>query len=463
MGDDKRGRVRLRDVLRIDIPKLHAAITSEGVDANPAARVILRVVEEKRSPYETEVLYCPPLPLLWAFRPGDGSAASVVHKTYVLALWSERGLMGRLRLLAHFLLWPPIVFGTMAWFTALNGRAVRRRSGKGISRQLYEQLQLSARHAILPPWYYMFDLFDDERFARARQYLRRDETKRGVYKMLKKPKGRRRLHDKVRFAIRCREHGVRTPDYLLAKRGSVRRPDDEAADSLPKADLFAKPSRGRGGRGMELWRYDGSGWSRDGAAAIDEATLLAHFRELSKVEAYLIQRRLVPHADLANLSGDILTTIRMVTVRNETGGHEATHAVFRMPNGPHAKVDNFHAGGLAAKVDIETGELGPGSDIGLRPDAAWHETHPDSGAPLEGRKIPYWKETLDLACRAHAALHHWAVIGWDIAIVDDGPVVIEGNSGADLDIIQRSHLEPMGDSRFCELLAHHLRELGHSD
>ena len=48
------------------------------------------------------------------------------------------------------------------------------------------------------------------------------------------------------------------------------------------------------------------------------------------------------------------------------------------------------------------------------------------------------------------------MIGWDIAIVDDGPVMIEGNSGADLDIIQRSHREPMGESRFGELLAHHL-------
>ena len=148
----------------------------------------------------------------------------------------------------------------------------------------------------------------------------------------------------------------------------------------------------------------------------------------------------------------------MVTIRNEIGAYEATHAVFRMPKGPGAKVDNFHAGGLAAKVDIETGELGPGSDIGLRPDATWHATHPDSGAPLEGRKLPFWKETLDLARRAHAALPEWAVIGWDIAIVEDGPVVIEGNSGADLDIVQRSHREPMGDSRFGELLAHHLRE-----
>jgi hypothetical protein len=456
MGDDERQRVRLRDILRIDVPKLHAANTNAGVDATPAARIIMRILEEPRGRYMTRVLYCPPLPLLWGFRPSDGTRASVVHQAYLRALWNERGFAGRLGLLAHFLVWPPIVFGTMAWFTALNGRAVCRRSGKGVFRQLREQLMLAARHAILPPWYYMFELFDDVRLERAGQYLRRDETKGGIYRLLGKRSSKLVLRDKVHFANCCHEYGVRTPDYLEANEGSVRRPDKQAADSLPKADLFAKPACGRGGRGAEKWRYDGAGWSRDGAPPIDEAGLLEHFRALSKAEPYLIQRRLVPHSDLADLSGDILTTVRMVTIRNEDGDCEATHAAFRMPNGPDAKVDNFHAGGLAAKVDIETGELGQGSDMGLRPNSAWHATHPDSGAPLEGRKLPFWKETLDLARRAHTVLSERTVIGWDIAIVDDGPVLIEGNSGADLDIIQRSHREPMGESRFGELLAHHL-------
>ena len=82
-----------------------------------------------------------------------------------------------------------------------------------------------------------------------------------------------------------------------------------------------------------------------------------------------------------------------------------------------------------------------------------------TGVDLPEDDFESMQETLDLASRAHAAFPHWAAIGWDIAIVDDGPVVIEGNSGADLDIIQRSHREPMGDSRFGKLLAYHLEQL----
>jgi hypothetical protein len=305
----------------------------------------------------------------------------------------------------------------------------------------------------------MFELFDAERRERAAQYLTRDETKGGIYRLLGTRPAKRILQNKVPFADHCHEHGVRTPEYLEARDGNVTHPGGQAADSLPKADLFAKPGRGRGGRGAEKWHYDGSGWSRGGEPPVDEAALLEHFRELTKVEPYLIQRRLEPHPELADLSGNVLTTVRMMTIVNESGGCEATHAVFRMPNGPEANVDNFHAGGLASKVDMETGELGPGTDMGLRPSTAWHSTHPYTGAPLEGRKMPFWKETVALAEHAHSTMVDWRVIGWDIAICDDGPVIIEGNCGPDLDIIQRAGREPMGDSHFGELLAHHLRAL----
>jgi hypothetical protein len=455
MESDERRRVKLGDILRIDIPKLHTAV-SEGAEAGPAARVILRILHEPKGKYKLRVLYCPALPLLWGFRPGDGSAASAIHQAYARELWRERGFTGRLGILLHFLVWPPFFLGTLIWFTALNGHKIRRQTGKGIIRQLREQLWLAIRHGIFPPWYYMFELFDDTRYQRAGQYLRRDETKGGAYPLLRTRSKNISLSNKITFANLCERHGIRTPDHLEAKSGHLLQSDKQPATSLPRADLFAKPSHGRGGCRTESWRYDGSHWSRDGAPPIDEVALMEHFRALSKDERYLIQRRLFPHPDLAGLSGEILTTIRMVTIRDEAGGFEATHAVYRMPSRPGASVDNFHAGGLAAKIDLETGELGPASDIGLHPSSEWHETHPISGAQIEGLKMPFWKESVDLARRAHAAIPRRAVIGWDIAVVDDGPVVIEGNGRADLDIIQRAHREPIGDSRFGELLAHHL-------
>ena len=71
--------------------------------------------------------------------------------------------------------------------------------------------------------------------------------------------------------------------------------------------------------------------------------------------------------------------------------------------------------------------------------------------------MPFWRETLALTSRAHAAFSDRVLIGWDVAILKDGPVLVEGNAGADVDIVERTHGEPLGDSRLGELIAFHLR------
>jgi hypothetical protein len=95
--------------------------------------------------------------------------------------------------------------------------------------------------------------------------------------------------------------------------------------------------------------------------------------------------------------------------------------------------------------------------MGTKRDSGIFSTHPLTGAPIAGREVPSWNEVLDLARRAHAAFPDHVAIGWDIAILEDGPALVEGNKSPDLDIIQRTHGGPVGNSRFGELLAFHLR------
>jgi hypothetical protein len=123
-------------------------------------------------------------------------------------------------------------------------------------------------------------------------------------------------------------------------------------------------------------------------------------------------------------------------------------------------VDNIHAGGIAAPIDLATGRMGPASDLGLGPKFAWYDSHPWTHAPIAGRVLPHWQEAMALAVRAHDAFSEWAVIGWDVALLDDGAWLIEGNKGPDVDLMQRPLRGPIGNGRFGALLAYHLERLG---
>lgn len=82
--------------------------------------------------------------------------------------------------------------------------------------------------------------------------------------------------------------------------------------------------------------------------------------------------------------------------------------------------------------------------------------HPDSGAPIEGRIVPYWDEVKAGAIAAHRHFNDRVVVGWDISILEDGPIFVEGNGNPDLDIIQRFMRIGFREHRLVELLAYHV-------
>jgi Sugar-transfer associated ATP-grasp len=463
------GRFRIIDLLRADVAMLYAAMNDRSREESLALVLLRRISRwvEQHGDYLTKLHYCPPMRLFWAVKGEAGSPAEIVHRSYTEAVWGERkSRWARLALGAALLfVWPVVNLGMIGWATWLNGAQIRARTGKGVTRQFAEQWMLAFTHSIIPPYYYVFDLHDPAKRRQAGEYLQRFETKGGLYRLLKRRlRTKSAMQDKVAFAELCQAQGVATAPVILelaqGKPVGGKPAGSQDAVTLPPIDLFVKPSEGRGGQGAERWDRDGAGadgrggWTREGQC-LDEAGLLRHFATLSQAERYLVQPRLVNHPDVSDLSNGALSTIRLLTCMNESGGHEATNAVFRMAVGDNSLVDNFHAGGIAAAVDMATGTLGPATDIGMRADCGWRDRHPNSGAVITGRLLPHWPETLAMACRAHAAFPDRIMIGWDIAVLPEGPQIIEANGSPDLDIHQRCEGRPIGNARFGQLLAFH--------
>lgn len=142
------------------------------------------------------------------------------------------------------------------------------------------------------------------------------------------------------------------------------------------------------------------------------------------------------------MSPNALGTIRAITFLRE-GKTEILCAAIRLPVGENT-TDNFSygkSGNIGAPIDLKTGIIGTaiGSENANWPAMVDIKLHPDTGKPIEGFKIPYWEDTIDLIQRAHESLPLLPTIGWDIAITDDGPCIVEANSAYNTGLIQASH------------------------
>lgn len=137
---------------------------------------------------------------------------------------------------------------------------------------------------------------------------------------------------------------------------------------------------------------------------------------------YLVQERLAAHSALASLTGAQLSTIRMMVLADE-GAPRIIRATWRVPSGEHA-ADVMWRGNLMAALNPETG-LVERVIRGRGLERAEVETHPMTHARLLGVPLPLWRETCELTLKAAACVPKLALTGWDIAIAENGPVVIE--------------------------------------
>jgi len=383
----------------------------------------------------------------------DNEPAAYLRAAYASHFWNPEDLSELTELLIASLIWPAGLVAAAAWFVWKNGATVRNRLGKSRARQFVEQMNAYFSAGILPPWYYMFELPDGR--CCGREFLNRFETKRGIYPLLRKKSGASSpLDDKLAFAECCRLHRVHAvPVIGLASHGGVKLFD---AEHLPETDLFVKPVRGTGGSGAERWDHRENGFSEPHAGLLTERELLARLAARSRRRPILLQPRIENCAELSAINNGALSTLRIVTCLDERRRPEVVAAVMRMAIGDNHRVDNFHAGGIAAAVDLDHGALGPASDLGMDARLGWVDRHPDSGAQITGRTVPWWREACALAERAHRVFDDRTIVGWDIAPTEDGPIIVEGNGSPDLDIVQRAMRSGLADSRLSRLLTHHL-------
>lgn len=394
-----------------------------------------------------------PVALAALFRLEPHDPPSALRAAYAYHYWSPEN-WGELIDIAFALALSPIIFVISAlWFTAHNGTRIAQRCGRPVWKQLHDQVACYASAGVLPPWYYIFSLHDVDAASRARTFLNRFETKRCHYRLLSRHrKSRSPLADKVAFGQWCTDSGL--PAAAIVGTARAGRYD---GGPIPETDLFVKPIVGRGGRGAERWDHLGGGrYCHQRLGVLNDEQLRDRLAAQSVHTLRLVQPRLVNHPALQRFSNGALATVRVLTCLDEHARPEIAGAVFRMAVGDNCTVDNIHADGIATSIDLESGRLGPASDIGMSAARGWLDRHPETSATITGEILPGWRAIRDLALQAHAAFTDRICIGWDIALTAVGPCLVEGNGAPDVDLMQRPMRRGLATERFGTLLAYHV-------
>jgi hypothetical protein len=155
-------------------------------------------------------------------------------------------------------------------------------------------------------------------------------------------------------------------------------------------------------------------------------------QEISEIQrfllmgSYIMQEEVIQHKELNRVNCSSVNTIRIDTFKERGETPEILSAYLRMgSSGSH--IDNISAGGVFVGIDILTNTLKPHGFNRIASGGNTLYMHPDSKIVFRGFRLPFLDKAKQLAIAAASMLPR-AMVGWDIAVSDKGPVLIEGNA-----------------------------------
>ncbi len=199
------------------------------------------------------------------------------------------------------------------------------------------------------------------------------------------------------------------------RRPSIRFDENTSLEDLKtflqgKDSVFIKPIEGSSGVGVH---------KLSGEELRDVEKVFSHLQTLG---ASIVEETVIQHESLQALCPTSVNTVRVATLLGDKQ-EGIVYAFLRVGNGK--VMDNVDCGGMAARVNLETGAIAtPAADKA----GNVFEKHPMTGTPFVGFTIPYFDEAKAMCLEAMRVVPQLRFVAWDIAITPDGPVFIEGNS-----------------------------------
>lgn len=172
--------------------------------------------------------------------------------------------------------------------------------------------------------------------------------------------------------------------------------------------IIVKPIDDEGGNGVEKFVYS------------DDLDCKKLYDKLVANGQLLIEECIKQHENMNILYDKSVNTMRMFTFYKD-GESYFLQAVLKIGNG--GVVDNFSSGGMYTYVsdsgDVYVEAIDKNDNI--------YTSHPISNHKIVGFKVPLFNEAIELVKEAAKVIPEVAYVGWDVAISENGPVIVEGN------------------------------------
>lgn len=166
-----------------------------------------------------------------------------------------------------------------------------------------------------------------------------------------------------------------------------------------------------------------------------EMQTLDSFIQMMGSGVWVVQRQYLSHQNIRKINASALNTTRIVTILN---GIEPEYLCgFQGFATGNALTDSWNLGSVYVGLDPHAGclkEYGITSIEDKRPGLL--REHPDSRIVFKDYKMPFLKEALELCLKAHRVLYFNFIIGWDVAITDEGPMIVEANEKPGMNVAQ---------------------------
>lgn len=222
----------------------------------------------------------------------------------------------------------------------------------------------------------------------------------------------RRFNDKSSFHIFENKDEFYTTFDKFIKRKWIKLNEnnrDEFVNFIKEnKQIIVKPIDGEGGKGVEKYYF------------INEEEAQKLHKQLLEKKQLIVEQCIMQNEELNKLYDKSVNSLRMFTFYKD-GKSYFLQAVLKVGNG--GVVDNFSSGGMYTYVNEDGYVYVEAID---RDDNIFYE-HPISKYKIVGFKVPMFQETVELVKEAAKVVPEIGYVGWDVAIGEKEPIIIEGN------------------------------------